>query len=318
MNRQVRVALYGNNGHQLRSALINHPHAELVAVGAIPRDWLPAELAGVTQYRSLDELLADSSVELIIFCSPRRADQAGEAVKALRAGKHVYAEKPAAITERDLDAIMAAARESGRQFHEMAGTVLQQPYREMRRQIQAGAVGTVVQVLAQKCYPWGDWRPKDEALDGGLALQVGIYPMRYCEHIAGVRIAEVLEFETRLGDERADSACRMAVLMMMRLENGGIASAVCNYLNPMKDRCWGYEILRIFGTKGIIESSMETNELRLIEPGQPPVVLQQEPPTEDYFDAYARHLTTGTPMPLTMEEELSATRWAIRGRSKTL
>ena len=66
----------------------------------------------------LDELLADPQVEIISLCSPRRADQARDAIRCLKAGKHVYAEKPAALTEWKLDEILTAAKESGREFHE--------------------------------------------------------------------------------------------------------------------------------------------------------------------------------------------------------
>ena len=43
----------------------------------------------------------------------------------------------------------------------------------------------------------------------------------------------------------------------MRLERGGLASVICNYLNPQGGRLWGFEMLRIFGTLGFADFDME-------------------------------------------------------------
>jgi len=314
LNKRIKVGLYGTNGHQVTGLLTKHPNADLVAVAAFP----PKTSAGVQDYDTLDELLADNNVELVSLCSPRRADQARDTIKCLRAGKHVYAEKPAALTEKELDEIIATARQTGRQFHEMAGTIVQQPYMEMRRQIQSGVIGTVVQVLAQKCYPWHDKRPGDEAVDGGLSTQARVYISRFVEHIAGEKITSLEMVETRLGNPMPQSECRIAVSMMIRLANGGVASGICNYLNPIKARCWGYEILRVFGTKGIIESNADGNQLRLLINGRPPSEIHPSQPTLDYFNLFIRSLCGGDPMPLSIEDELSPTRWVIRAKEKSV
>ena len=311
---KVRVGLYGANGHQIHRALINHPLAELTALAAIPRSAIPAGLAP-REYDSLDELLRDPAIELVSLCSPRRADQARDAIRCLEAGKHVYAEKPSALTEVGLDAIIAAVHRTGRQYREMGSTYLEQPYREMRRLALAGTIGTVVQVLAQKCYPWFDDRPADEDIDGGLALQVGVYAARFVEHVAGIPIASLDLVDTGLGNPVPNSECRMAVSMLMRLANGGVASAVCNYLNPMRQVCWGYEILRLFGTRGVLESNSDGHRARIILTGEAPRDLTPSAPAVDGFSLFADSLREGPPLPLTMEEELSSTRWVIRARA---
>ena len=312
--RKMRVGLYGCNGHQVHDLLVNHPLAELTAAAAFPHDRIPSGLKP-REYSTLDRLLSDKDVQLVSLCSPRRADQARDAIRCLEAGKHVYAEKPSALNETDLDAILTTSRRTGLQYREMAGVLVTQPYKEMRRVIRSGAIGAVVQVLSQKCYPWADWRPGDEDVDGGLSLQVGVYSTRFIEHIACVRIASIELVETRLGNPVAGSECRMAVSMLMRLENGGVASAVCNYLNPIRHLCHGYEILRVFGTLGIIESNAENSHARLLLTGQPPHELTLSEPSGEYFTLYLESLLGGPAMPLSIEEELSPTRWVIRAKT---
>jgi predicted dehydrogenase len=307
----LSIGLYGVNGHQIHGALARHPDARLAAVAAFPSGLCPE----APHLPSLDALLAVPGIDLVSLCSPRRADQAADAIRCLRAGRHVYAEKPCAMSEADLDAILAAARASGRQFHEMAGTVVMQPYRAAREAVRSGAVGEVVQVLTQKSYPWHERRPDDEGIDGGLALQVGVYPMRFFEHIAGMRIASVRLEETRLGNSRPGSACRRAVTFQARFENGGLGAAICNYLNPLGRRLWGYEMLRIFGTLGAVVCDLETGRARLLRPDEPDRDLDvSSPPTVDYFDLIVASLLGRGEMPLSIEEEVRPTRWALRAR----
>lgn len=314
---RLGFGLYGVNGHQVQGLLAGHAEAELVAVASFGDRKLPEGMGDVPRYDTLDELLADDPVDAVSLCSPRRADQAADAVKALRAGKHVYGEKPSALTEAGLNAIMAACKETGKQYHEMGGTGFEPPYNAARECVASGAIGEVVQVFAQKCYPWGDWRPAAEELDGGLALQVGVYAVRFVEFVAGVKVSDLQIRETSLGNEHPNSECRRAVSMIMTLANGGLASAVCNYLNPAKHLGWGYEIVRVFGTDGIVETDAFRKSTRLLKEGQDPLDLDTNSPCPSWFDRVVGACVGREPLPLTLEEELSASRWTIRAKAGT-
>lgn len=315
--KKVRIGLFGLRGHQIHALFEKGdlPDVQLVAVAGFGEKKVRPE---VRAYQTLDDLLADKDVELVSLCSPLRSEQAGHAVKAMRAGKHVYSEKPVAMTERDLDEIIQTAKATGMQFHEMGGLQFIQPYLKMHEIIQSGVIGEVVQICGQKCYPWTERRPTDENVDGGLSMQVGIYLTRFVEHIACVRIKSIEMTETRFGNPVKGHNCRMAVSMQMTLENGGIASGTANYLNPMGDKVWGYEIFRIFGTKGLVESSAEDGKVRLILQNKAPEVFDTRAAGAggDYFDMYVKSLLGQGSMPLSIEDELSPTRWVIRAKAK--
>lgn len=310
---QLGVALYGANGHQLRADKFElYPRAKLVAVAGLKPGTIPA---GAKRYETLDEIIADPGVSLVVLCSPRRADQARDAIRCLEAGKHVYAEKPSALTEPELDAILAAARGSGRQFREMAGTAFAANYAAMRELVQAGAIGDVVQVLVQKSYRYGATRPQDEAIDGGLFLQAGIHAARMVEHVGGVQMTELTGWETAFGkpeSERGDG--KIAAAAQARLANGGLATLIINYLNPARTPLpHGNETLRIFGTKGFIESVDGGARTRLVTPDRIVEPLDRKP-GPDYFNAFVEHLATGVPMPLTVDEELHPLRVLLRAK----
>jgi predicted dehydrogenase len=260
-------------------------------------------------------LLQDNRLDMISLCSPRRRDQAQHAVMCLLAGKHVYAEKPCAMTEDDLDNIIHTSVNTGKSFHEMAGTAFEQPYLKMREIVQSGLLGTIVQILAQKSYPYHDKRPQDENVDGGLLMQAGIHALRFIEHVAGERVSEIFALETTLGNPKRGNL-RMATSLMMRLQNGGVASMLCNYLNPSAFGTWGNETLRIFGTEGMLEAVDGGTRTRLVLNDKDCGGLEIEHGGYDYLDLYLNSLLGCGEMPLSLEEELHPTRIVIRAKEQ--
>ncbi len=314
--KKLKVGIYGSNGHQIQGLLAQYEEAELVCTAAFEREKLPdvfQQRKDIRHYETLDELIADDEVELISLCSPRRADQAMQAIRCLNAGKHVYAEKPCAMDEGDLDRIMATVKQTGMQFHEMAGTTFDNPYLEMRQLVQEGVIGTVVQVLAQKSYPYNDRRPQDEDIDGGLICQNGVHALRFVEHTAGTRIAEIQAFETKLGNPKPGNL-HIAASYMMKLENGGVASVVANYLNMPAFGKWGNETVRIFGTGGFIESVDGGAKTRLVLKDKDYGELSCREESREYFQLYAANLLRQEKMPLSLEDELHPTRMVIRAK----
>ena len=309
--------LYGTNGHQILNLLVGHARARLAATVAIDPSRLPEKLRGdadVRHFETLDDMLKDERVDLVSLCSPRRRDQAHDAIRCLEAGRHVYAEKPCAMTEEDLDAIVEAAGRAGREFHEMAGTAFAQPYLAMRELVKAGTIGEVVQVFAQKSYPYHDRRPQDEDVDAGLIRQAAVHALRMIEHVAWQRVAEVKAFETTLGNPVSGGGLRMAASIIMRLESGGLAAVVANYLNPRGFGRWGNEHLRIFGTLGFVEATDGGTRTRLVVGEEDRGAIDVSRPGRDYFDMLVDLLLDGKAMPLSLEEELHPTRVVIRAK----
>jgi predicted dehydrogenase len=314
---KIGIGLFGSNGHQVQHALVDCAFGELAAVAGIDEERLPEALrqkAGVGRYDSLDEMLKDDRVQLVSLCSPRRSEQARHAIQCMEAGRDVYAEKPCAMREEDLDAIIATARGTGRRFHEMAGTAFDQPYLAMRKVVAAGTIGTVVQVLAQKSYPYHERRPQDEDIDGGLTEQAGVHALRFVEHVAGVRVDRIQAFETSLGNP-GYGELRMASSMVLTLANGGVATVIANYLNPRAFGSWGNETLRIFGTEGFVEAVDGGTRTRLVLNDEDRGPLDVSEPGVSYLDLLLAEMQGEGMMPFSIEDELHPTRMVIRAKA---
>ncbi|MDX1946125.1 MAG: Gfo/Idh/MocA family oxidoreductase [Pirellulaceae bacterium] len=79
------------------------------------------DLAGVAKYSDLDGLLGDPSIDLVDLCLPPNLHREAT-IAALKAGKHVFVEKPMALTAADCDGIVRAAEAASKQV--LVGHVL--------------------------------------------------------------------------------------------------------------------------------------------------------------------------------------------------
>lgn len=312
----LRFGLYGNNGHQIKAKALKDMGCDVIATAAIPSDCLPEFLGPDSSVRncpSFNELLTIDELDAISMCSPLRSQQARETILALEAGKHVYAEKPCALEEAELDAIIAAARQNGVCFHEMAGTAFAQPYLAMRESVLAGEIGQVAQVIIEKSYPYHDNRPQDENVDGGLITQCAIHGLRLVEQVSGVIITSIHACESKLGNPVPGGELRMSAVLSMQLKSTATASITANYFNPKGTNVWGHDSLKIIGTKGFIETRDGVPSARLVD-GVTARPLQISASGISWLECFVKEMNGSYSFPITLEQELSPTRWAIRAK----
>lgn len=101
------------------------------------------DLTGIARYSSLEQMLEDGSLDLIDICLPPDA-HGSSAIATLAAGKHVFVEKPMALTAEECDRMVAAARKSGQQV--LVGQVLPffPEYAHARAVIASGQYGRLL------------------------------------------------------------------------------------------------------------------------------------------------------------------------------
>lgn len=131
---------------------------------------------GMIAYNSADELLSDKNVDIVVVAVPNHLHR--EYVKsALRAGKHVICEKPAAIYAWELEEMMAVAKETGKILTIDQNRRVNRDYVLMRRSIESGEIGNVYliesRVEGSRGVPAG-WRTSKEQ-GGGMMLDWGVH-----------------------------------------------------------------------------------------------------------------------------------------------
>ncbi|WP_054956339.1 Gfo/Idh/MocA family protein [Paenibacillus dakarensis] len=88
------------------------------------------------------ELLQRKDIDAVVITTPDN-EHVKHAVEALNAGKHVYCEKPLAITVEDCDRILDAWQKSGRHFMIGFNMRYMNMYRTMKAIVDSGEIGEV-------------------------------------------------------------------------------------------------------------------------------------------------------------------------------
>jgi predicted dehydrogenase len=141
-----------------------------------------------TPSSSLDELLADKSVEAVYIATPHPSHEA-QAIACIEAGKHVLCEKPMTVDAAGTERVIEAARRRGvflmeafmYRCHPLMAAVI--------ARVREGAIGQLQHVRAD----FGFTVPRNPSgrlfapeLGGGGILDVGGYPISFCRLMAGL------------------------------------------------------------------------------------------------------------------------------------
>jgi predicted dehydrogenase len=127
---------------------------------------------------TLDELLADPTIEVALVLTPPAA-HAAVSRAAIAAGKHVYSEKPLATTRADARTILADADAAGVRVGAAPDTFLGGGLQTARALIDSGAIGEPVAASASFAHLGPErWHPNPGifyATGGGPLLDLGPY-----------------------------------------------------------------------------------------------------------------------------------------------
>ena len=137
-----------------------------------------AEAFGVPLVLSAEELLNHPEVDIVVNLTMPSA-HAAVSLKALRAGKHVYSEKPLATGLEDGQNVLQAARERGLRVACALSTFLGAAVQTARKAIDDGLIGCPVAASAfMASRGMESWHPNPEFFygpGGGPLLDIGPY-----------------------------------------------------------------------------------------------------------------------------------------------
>ncbi|MGH3651258.1 MAG: Gfo/Idh/MocA family protein [Acidimicrobiia bacterium] len=191
---------------------------------------------------SLEEVLADPAVDALLIATSHRSHR--ELVEAsARAGKHVFIEKPLALSVEDARACVQAA--------EAAGIVLQvgfqrrrhPAHREMKRLLDEGSIGDIESLEANHSLPnripENAWRWDEEESPLGSMTSLGIHQIENFHYLAGP-ITRVGAVSRRGRSVSIDEA----TALVFEFASGAVGTIVSSFFTP-----WRIS-LAVHGTEG--------------------------------------------------------------------
>lgn len=252
MTRQIGVGIIGcgNIAGPYSDDFAHYP--EIAFIGAADIDPSRAEALaakhGVTAYGSIDALLADPAIELVVnltaFAAHREVTEA-----ALRAGKHVYSEKPLATPTAEARALVALADELGLRLGCSPFTLMGQAQQTAWKLIRDGRLGPVRVVYAEANQGRIEtWHPAPQAFyDIGVIYDVGVYPLTLLATMLGpvrrVRAYGTVVMPDRVttGGESYHVTTPDWVVAVLELEGGTQVRLTSTFYVPGQSRQTGIE-----------------------------------------------------------------------------
>ncbi|MDF1505533.1 Gfo/Idh/MocA family oxidoreductase [Roseisolibacter sp. H3M3-2] len=152
--------------------------------------------SGVYSYDDFDRIRDDRTVDVVYVVLPN-ALHAAWTERAARAGKHVFCEKPMAVTEAECRRMIDACARAGRRLMIAYRAPFEPHNAEAIRMLRAGEAGAIREIVADHGRPLDPEKPADRwraeaALAGGGSLyDIGIYSLNGARYLTGEDPVEV-------------------------------------------------------------------------------------------------------------------------------
>lgn len=131
---------------------------------------------GLHVYESLEDLLADAEVEVVLVATPNDVHKP-IAIQALQAGKNVICEKPVTLSVADLEEMKAAAEKAGKFLTVHQNRRWDRGYHLLKWALGEGMLGPIHRIESRVHGAHGipgDWR-QDPKQGGGMVYDWGIH-----------------------------------------------------------------------------------------------------------------------------------------------
>ena len=202
----------------------------------------------------LKEVLADPGIDAVILCTPHSL-HTEQVLACAAARKHVFCEKPLALTKAEAEKSVAACREAGVQLGIGHERRYEPAIVEVRRLIRDGVLGTVMHAEANFSHdklarmPAGDWRTSSKDAPAAGMTAMGIHLSDLYVSLFGP-VAEVFASTTsRVAyPENGD-----VISALLRFESGATGYFNAILVTPH------YLCLTVYGSDAWVEVRNETH-----------------------------------------------------------
>jgi predicted dehydrogenase len=204
-----------------------------------------AETSKLKLTESYEQLLSDPNVQAVVLSTPHSM-HSRQVIAAAQAGKHVFCEKPFALTKRDAEAAVDATRKAGvtlglgynRRFHpEMT---------KLRERIRSGGLGTILHVEATMTFANAlllkptQWRADREETPCGGLTPMGVHAIDGMIDLCGPIDSVFCQSFRRV----VEVDCDDTTAMIFRMKEG-----MSGYLGTITATGPGFSF-QVFGSKG--------------------------------------------------------------------
>lgn len=232
------------------------------------------------------EILADPEIEAVLICSSTNT-HSPISVEAIKAGKHVFCEKP---IDHDIDKIkdvIDALKDSKVKYQVGFNRRFDHNFEAVRNAVVAGKIGDphIIKVTSRDPEP-----PSAEyaAVSGGMFLDMTIHDFDMVRYLAGCDAEEIYVQSAVLVDPAIGEAGDVdTAVITIKMENGAIA-----VIDNSRKAAYGYDQrAEVFGSKGMVATANDTQSSAVLSTvdgvtGEKPLYFF----LERYMDSFAKEV----------------------------
>lgn len=231
------VGLGSLSKNQIAPALLKCEHSKLAAVvtGTPAKGVEWREKYGLTEkqvysYETFDKLIEDKDVDVVYIVLPNSMHHE-YVIRAAKAGKHVFCEKPMANTAQECREMIDACEKAKVQLGVAYRCQFEPHHKEAIRFSREKVFGAVKHVNAEFGFKIGDpkqWRLRKELAGGGALMDVGVYALQACRYLTGEEPVEISALETKT-DPVKFAEVDETITWQMKFASGATANCLTTY-----------------------------------------------------------------------------------------
>jgi len=140
----------------------------------------------VYNYETMSQMADNPDIDVVYVVTPNGL-HAEHTIKAAKAGKHVFCEKPMEASVEKCEQMIAEAKKAGRMLAVAYRCQFEPNHLECRRLAMEKVFGEIKTIEAgfSRGIKAGEWRLNKKLAGGGPLMDVGIYALQTCRFISG-------------------------------------------------------------------------------------------------------------------------------------
>ena len=224
----------------------------------------------IYSYANYDEIAHNSDIDAVYIALPNSM-HAEYTIRAAKAGKHVFCEKPMATSVEESQAMIDACKAAKRKLMIAYRCQYEPTNLHAIKLIRDGSLGKIQAIESANGFneKAGEWRLDKKLAGGGPLMDVGIYSLNACRYLTGEEPAGLEGHCTVVDHDGRFTSVEENCGWTMRFPSGVVASCNTTYGAPMDG------FIRVHGSKGVLHMepafSYQGIHLKADINGQPPV-----------------------------------------------
>lgn len=210
-------------------------------------------------YTDYKDILKDEEIDAVLICSSTDT-HADISIEAIKAGKHVFCEKPISQDLSKIKAVMEALKDSNVKFQVGFNRRFDHNFEAVRNAVAEGKIGDVHIVKVTSRDP--DAPPVEYVkVSGGMFLDMTIHDFDMVRYLTSSDVVEVYANGTSLVNPAIKEAGDIdTAIITMKLANGALA-----VIDNSRKADYGYDQrAEVFGSKGQVAVTNDSGSTAVI------------------------------------------------------